>query len=194
LFTRRRAMVSFSCDGCNETLKKQKVAKHFCGSRSVSCIDCSKTFYDDEYAAHTSCISEAAKYEKSLYRGPRAKQNTAQKKPTPAEYASAEPKQEAVKPASPVTSESDVKPGEKKRKREPEPAKETAQVDRSAVISEAVDSVLNENPGEAFLLKRLRRLVKNKLRSQQVDVATLDEIAMAICRNPNVTVSRRSSQ
>ncbi|SPQ97225.1 Zinc finger C2H2 LYAR-type domain-containing protein [Plasmodiophora brassicae] len=187
-------MVSFSCDGCNETLKKQKVAKHFCGSRSVSCIDCSKTFYDDEYAAHTSCISEAAKYEKSLYRGPRAKQNTAQKKPTPAEYASAEPKQEAVKPASPVTSESDVKPGEKKRKREPEPAKETAQVDRSAVISEAVDSVLNENPGEAFLLKRLRRLVKNKLRSQQVDVATLDEIAMAICRNPNVTVSRRSSQ
>lgn len=120
------------------------MAKHFCGSRSVSCIDCSKTFYDDEYAAHTSCISEAAKYEKSLYRGPRVKQNTAQKKPTPGEHASAEPKQEAVKPASPVTSESDVKPGEKKRKREPEPAKETAQVDRSAVISEAVDSVLNE--------------------------------------------------
>eukprot|EP00474_Spongospora_subterranea_P010370 CRZ10828.1 hypothetical protein [Spongospora subterranea] len=61
-------MVSFCCDGCNETLKKQKVASHYCGSRSVSCIDCSTTFYDDEYASHTSCISEAAKHQKGLYR------------------------------------------------------------------------------------------------------------------------------
>lgn len=33
-----------------------------CRSASVSCIDCSKDFWGNEYDKHTSCISEAEKY------------------------------------------------------------------------------------------------------------------------------------
>lgn len=35
---------------------------------AVTCVDCSVTFYGDDYAAHISCVSEAEKYEKSLYK------------------------------------------------------------------------------------------------------------------------------
>lgn len=34
----------------------------------MTCVDCSVTFYENDYAAHTTCISEAEKYEKSLYK------------------------------------------------------------------------------------------------------------------------------
>ena len=64
-------MVFFNCEACNETLKKNQVEKHFfkCRTSRVTCIDCSVTFYGNDFAAHTSCISEAEKYEKSLYKG-----------------------------------------------------------------------------------------------------------------------------
>ena len=64
-------MVFFVCDSCNETLKKNQVDKHAQRCRScasVTCVDCSKTFWGDDYAQHTSCISEAEKYEGSLFR------------------------------------------------------------------------------------------------------------------------------
>lgn len=42
-------MVFFTCGGCNETLKKNKVDQHFesrCkNTEFVSCVDCSKDFY-----------------------------------------------------------------------------------------------------------------------------------------------------
>ena len=42
-------MVFFTCDGCNETLKKNQVDAHVyrCrrGCDSVSCVDCSISFY-----------------------------------------------------------------------------------------------------------------------------------------------------
>lgn len=33
----------------------------------MSCIDCGVTFYGDDFAKHTRCISEAEKHQKSLY-------------------------------------------------------------------------------------------------------------------------------
>ena len=72
-------MVFFVCEGCNETLKKNQVAKHVARggkcSRAFSCVDCSATFTSVNYSNHTSCISEAEKYEKTVYRGKPAKQN-----------------------------------------------------------------------------------------------------------------------
>lgn len=69
-------MVFFSCEGCNETLKKAQVENHLrralCSRYPVSCVDCSQVFPGSLYQAHTSCISEAEKYEKSLYKGPKA--------------------------------------------------------------------------------------------------------------------------
>jgi len=65
-------MVYFICDGCGETLKKSKVDQHAQRCRncdSVSCVDCNVVFYGDDYRGHTSCVSEAEKYQKSLYNG-----------------------------------------------------------------------------------------------------------------------------
>ncbi|KZT21415.1 hypothetical protein NEOLEDRAFT_1164612 [Neolentinus lepideus HHB14362 ss-1] len=62
--------------GCSDAVKKPKLDQH--GARchsSFTCLDCSKTFYKPaEWKGHTSCISEAEKYQKSLYKGPKSKQ------------------------------------------------------------------------------------------------------------------------
>jgi len=64
-------MVSFVCDECQETVKKPKVPTHLsrCGSYSVSCIDCGKSFGRNEFNGHISCITEDEKYQKALYKG-----------------------------------------------------------------------------------------------------------------------------
>ena len=57
-------MPSFTCDHCQETLKKAQLEKHAmrCYPASFSCIDCYKTFRGNEHKAHTSCITEVEKY------------------------------------------------------------------------------------------------------------------------------------
>ncbi|KAK3806887.1 MAG: hypothetical protein JOS17DRAFT_767184 [Linnemannia elongata] len=72
-------MVSFVCDTCQETVKKPKLDQHFnrCHYAQFSCIDCSVSFQGVEYRSHTSCISEAEKYQKALYRGPKKVQRFA---------------------------------------------------------------------------------------------------------------------
>ena len=59
------------CEGCNETLKKNKVDAHAARCYScwaVTCVDCSIVFEGDTYRSHTSCISEAQKYQGALYK------------------------------------------------------------------------------------------------------------------------------
>lgn len=78
-------MVFFVCEGCNETLKKNKVDAHAARCRNcwaVSCVDCSVVFKGNDYAAHTSCISEAQKHEGALYR---EKASNGKKKQSPQE-------------------------------------------------------------------------------------------------------------
>ena len=58
---------------CGDVVKKPKLDQHRsrCGS-GFDCIDCSTTFNTPaEYKGHTQCISEAEKYQKSLYKGPK---------------------------------------------------------------------------------------------------------------------------
>ena len=57
--------------GCGDVLTKPKLDKHraVCHT-SFDCIDCSKRFESPaDYKGHTSCISEAEKYQKALYNG-----------------------------------------------------------------------------------------------------------------------------
>jgi hypothetical protein len=57
--------------GCGDVLTKPKLDKHraMCHT-SFDCIDCSKRFETPaDYQGHTSCISEAEKYQKTLYNG-----------------------------------------------------------------------------------------------------------------------------
>lgn len=57
--------------GCGDVLTKPKLDKHQAMCRkSFDCIDCSKRFETPaDYKGHTSCISEAEKYQKGLYNG-----------------------------------------------------------------------------------------------------------------------------
>ncbi|KAI0001273.1 hypothetical protein BJV74DRAFT_89646 [Russula compacta] len=66
-------MVSFQCDACTDVVKKPKLDRHYGQCRSsFTCIDCSATFAGPEkWKVHTSCITEAEKYQKSLYNGPK---------------------------------------------------------------------------------------------------------------------------
>lgn len=52
--------------------------KHASRCRSchaVTCVDCSVTFYGNDYAEHITCVSEAEKYEKTLYKAKAVKLN-----------------------------------------------------------------------------------------------------------------------
>ncbi|KAI9442545.1 hypothetical protein H4582DRAFT_1929098 [Lactarius indigo] len=93
-------MVSFQCDGqpsayriagrtlsffcfyaaCTDVVKKPKLDRHYDQCRaSFTCIDCSATFAGpSQWKGHTSCITEAEKYQKSLYKGPKKGQDTRQ--------------------------------------------------------------------------------------------------------------------
>jgi cell growth-regulating nucleolar protein len=66
-------MVSFICNHCQDTIKKPKLDKHAaqCPNASFTCIDCNKDFPGTSYRTHTSCISEAEKYQKGLYKDPK---------------------------------------------------------------------------------------------------------------------------
>ncbi|KAM6927932.1 cell growth-regulating nucleolar protein [Xenentodon cancila] len=58
-------MVFFTCNACGESLKKAQVDKHLnmCrGCQVLSCIDCGKDFWGDDYKNHNKCISEDQKY------------------------------------------------------------------------------------------------------------------------------------
>ena len=66
-------MVFFVCEDCNETLKRLKVAAHLCkcSCSAITCVDCNKSFYDDSYLQHSTCMSEAERYEGHLYQAPK---------------------------------------------------------------------------------------------------------------------------
>lgn len=62
-------MVSFSCERCNDTVKKPKADQHAQRCKdSLTCIDCSKTFSNGAWKDHNSCISEAEAYQGALYK------------------------------------------------------------------------------------------------------------------------------
>ncbi|SCZ87715.1 BZ3500_MvSof-1268-A1-R1_Chr2-2g05181 [Microbotryum saponariae] len=79
-------MVSFVCDTCNDTLKKPKLDQHAQRCWAVyTCLDCNTTFEGTSYRAHTSCISEDQKYQKSVYKAPKKpNKNHPGAPPTPA--------------------------------------------------------------------------------------------------------------
>ena len=63
-----------------DVVKKPKLDNHYSRCRTtVTCVDCSTTFKGPkEYKGHTSCITEAQKYQKGLYKGEKGKVSKAQ--------------------------------------------------------------------------------------------------------------------
>ncbi|CZT18024.1 uncharacterized protein RCC_03862 [Ramularia collo-cygni] len=70
-------MVSFSCEACGDVLTKKKLDPHRnqCYGATYTCLDCMVHFYGTDYRSHTSCISEAQKYQGHLYKEKSAKGN-----------------------------------------------------------------------------------------------------------------------
>lgn len=102
-------MVSFSCEVCNDTVVKKKLQQHqrSCSGAYFTCIDCSTTFYGNDHQKHTSCISEAEKYEKSLYKGKKGKNQQQQKQ---------EPRKQIVEKAKEEEKNKEVKEERKTEK------------------------------------------------------------------------------
>ncbi|XP_059050614.1 cell growth-regulating nucleolar protein [Achroia grisella] len=60
-------MVVFTCGHCGESVQKPKVEKHYltkCRNRNpnLSCMDCFKDFFGNEYENHIKCITEEERY------------------------------------------------------------------------------------------------------------------------------------
>ncbi|KJF60457.1 cell growth-regulating nucleolar protein [Coccidioides immitis RS] len=68
-------MVSFQCEACGDVFTKKKLDPHRgqCRGATFSCLDCMVHFKGTEYRSHTSCMSEAQKYQGALYKEKPAK-------------------------------------------------------------------------------------------------------------------------
>nr|XP_008272358.1 cell growth-regulating nucleolar protein isoform X3 [Oryctolagus cuniculus] len=126
-------MVFFTCNACGESVKKVQVEKHVSVCRScdsLSCIDCGRDFWGDDYKNHVKCVSEDQKYGGKGYEGKTHKGDVKQQawiqEPVSTGQAQPPPDQaagpRAETPAQPPTSkagEATAKPAEaKKKKRE----------------------------------------------------------------------------
>uniref|UniRef100_A0A8D9ANX6 Cell growth-regulating nucleolar protein n=1 Tax=Cacopsylla melanoneura TaxID=428564 RepID=A0A8D9ANX6_9HEMI len=79
-------MVTFTCNNCGDSVKKNRVEKHYSmecrrktGGPNVCCIDCLKDFRQD-YDAHTSCQTEDERYSAKGTFVPKEAKNKQQKK------------------------------------------------------------------------------------------------------------------
>jgi len=59
-------MVFFTCSACGQAVKKNQVEKHCSfqcrNCQFLSCIDCGKDFWGNDYQSHSKCVSEDQKY------------------------------------------------------------------------------------------------------------------------------------
>lgn len=72
MFLRRRKCVGRGALACLErslTLLQLDGHRNSCRGASFTCLDCMVHFHGTDYRAHTSCISEAQKYQGHLYKG-----------------------------------------------------------------------------------------------------------------------------
>ncbi|WWC90024.1 uncharacterized protein L201_004954 [Kwoniella dendrophila CBS 6074] len=106
-------MVSFQCDGCADTVKKPKLDQHRNRCHApFTCLDCSTTFRNPgEYKSHTSCVSEAEKYQGALYKGPKKNGQPQSQPQTPAASSPAPtPVSASTSEAAPAATTSSIHP------------------------------------------------------------------------------------
>lgn len=148
---------------------KKKLNQHQqrCYGAYFTCIDCSTTFQGNNHNQHTSCISEAEKYEKGLYKGKKGenkKADTAKAKQAPKVEKKEEPKKAAKK-------EPKEEPKEEPKAAPKENTKASAKASKSK-SSSAADSLaplVNKSQNFYKVLKKaskddskaLKQLLKN---------------------------------
>lgn len=170
-------MVVFQCDGCGESVKKPKAEQHvntcrYC--RALVCLDCMKRFTDDSYKQHTSCISEAQKYQGALYKPPKGKQGgnpQQQQKPKPeaAKRPREEEKKEEKKPAPAPAKE-------EKEEAAATPEKKVKKMHASKELVSALVDVMRDARGEGETIDELKQRAEKVLhRALKKAVATLSD-------------------
>lgn len=163
-------MVVFQCDGCGESVKKPKAEQHvntcrYC--RALVCLDCMRRFTDDSYKQHTSCITEAQKYQGALYKPPKGKQGgnpQQQQKPKPeaAKRPREEEKKEAEKPAP--------------AKAEEAPAKKVKKMHATDELVAALVATMSDARGEGETIDELKERAEKVLhRALKKAVAKLSD-------------------
>ncbi|KAI8897171.1 hypothetical protein BC833DRAFT_594820 [Globomyces pollinis-pini] len=136
-------MVSFVCDYCQETIKKPKLEQHTyrCRFAQFTCIDCSTTFQGTDYKSHSSCVSEAQKYQGALYKGNNQKNSNIAKPLSSAslidQINQKSGKATADKPTEKSKKEkSDDKPAKKSKDKSDEKLKKSKKAPKSEAVSD----------------------------------------------------------
>jgi len=140
-------MVSFSCEGCNDTMVKKKVAPHinWCQS-AVTCIDCGKTFDGQTFKQHNQCMTEDEKYQGKLYqpKTPKVKESEPRK-------VEEEPKEEKAK-----------KEDTKEKTKDSKKAKDSKAKDSKAKDSKSKDSKSKHKESKSKPAPQPVRVTKQK--------------------------------
>ena len=118
-------MVTFVCDVCGDTIKKNKVDKH-CATKcrdawNFTCLECGKVFAGYEYDQHTSWITEVEKYqghfiEKQKEKKRKQKEEEKKKDSEEEQKGDTEPEQPAAEEPKPEEHKEVEKTEEKKPK------------------------------------------------------------------------------
>ncbi|KAJ3288688.1 hypothetical protein HDU79_004647 [Rhizoclosmatium sp. JEL0117] len=185
-------MVSFVCESCQETIKKPKLDQHKqrCYYAQFTCIDCSTTFQGNDYKTHTSCISEAEKYQKSVYKAPKKGQQQQQQKQAPAP-AAASTSSSANISAAPKSAPLIAQLSETKDKKRAEPEQNNDEEEEEKTVSKkskkeskedsdfdfkkTIKSVLKKDNG--LTLEALRAKVASKISKKRDGKVTKEDIA-----------------
>ncbi|BGP26827.1 zinc finger, C2H2, LYAR-type protein [Rhodotorula toruloides] len=160
-------MVSFSCEGCGDILKKGKLDQHAqrCRNAEYTCIDCNTTFLGTSYRSHTSCITEEEKYQKSVYKPPKGKKGK-QQNGQQAEQEKEEQPVASTSAAPAVEAHGEVK--EKKRARDEQKSEEKQ-------VQEEDGAKADGEPAK----KKKKKSKKNKETSASTDDSTAAAAAAA---------------
>ncbi|WLF78583.1 hypothetical protein PVL30_002323 [Lodderomyces elongisporus] len=158
---------------CNDTVIKKKLNQHQqrCYGAYFTCIDCSTTFQGNDHNQHTSCISEAEKYEKGLYKGKKGenkKADTAKAKQAPKVEKKEESKKAAKKEPKEEPKE-EPKAAPKAAPKENTKASAKASKSKSSSAADSLAPLVNKSQNFYKVLKKaskddskaLKQLLKN---------------------------------
>lgn len=154
-------MVSFSCEVCNDTVIKKKLDQHRlkCHGAYFTCIDCSTTFQGTDYRQHTSCITEAEKYEKGLYKGKKqANKPTANGAQKPEKKETGKSKEAKAAPSSTKTKKDSKETDSKKKSKVTKPSTESKLNDKLAALLKSEEN--------ATLYKVVKKLAADKSKKE----------------------------
>lgn len=141
---------------------KKKLSTHQsqCRGAYFTCIDCSTTFLNNDHVKHTSCITEAEKYEGALYRGKKTQQGKQVQQQVPKPVTSKpveEPKKEEKHVKGEKTKDQKDKKNKNRDKKDSNSSGSTLDISKPTSMYKIVkDLKKNKNISEKEILKSFK--------------------------------------